>query len=102
MYNLWPKNSDRNTAVELRNANNYATPQVKHSFFTRFPAYTMPLLWNNYKGTAKLHDNPTTFKICLKNELLGTLSPPLPIPPLPPPPSPQVMPRRGPSGQPGR
>ncbi len=108
MFNLWPKNSDRNTAFELRNANNYATPQVKYSFFTRFPAYTMPLLWNNYKGTAKLHDNPTTFKICLKNELLGTLPIslpiPLPLPPPPPPPSPppKVMPRPGPSGQPGR
>ena len=93
LHNLWPKNSDRDLAIELRNASNYIIPKHNYAFFTRFPAYTLPKLWNDYNGTSKLHDNPFTFKICLKKELQNSDSyttnpnqPPLiPIPPLLPP-----------------
>ena len=82
--NLWPRNEARNIGIQLRNSNNYSLPKCNYSFFSKFPAYTLPLLWNTYPGTSILQPNKTTFLTSLKNELLNT-PPPTPdiLPPLP-------------------
>jgi len=69
LLNLWPKNSLRNLAMNLRNSDDYSLPKVNHSLFKKFPAYSLPLLWNTYKGSSILHGNRFTFLTSLKYEL---------------------------------
>ena len=66
----WKLNSDRNPAYELRNATNYFEPSAKYSFFEKCPLYLLPRIWNN-AGTITYYDNPTTFKIALKDDLFN-------------------------------
>ena len=85
--NNWIKNSDRNVPHHLRNSDDYYVPPAKLAFFTRFPLYTLPKIWNN-AGLITLYKNPTTFKIVLNEELQSgdeTNRTHLPLPPPPPP-----------------
>ena len=82
LHNLWPKNTDRNIKIQLRNLNDYTLPKVNYSFFTRFPPYSFPLIWNTYEGTSKLQTSRFTFITYLKNEFLNDHIPPtVPHPP---------------------
>ena len=81
--NNWIKNSDRNVPHHLRNSDDYYVPPAKLAFFTRFPLYTLPKIWNN-AGLITLYKNPTTFKIVLNEELQSgdeTNRTHLPLPP---------------------
>ena len=68
------------------------TTPAKLAFFTRFPLYTLPKIWNN-AGLITLYKNPTTFKIVLNEELQSgdeTNRTHLPLPPPLPPNHPHI------------
>lgn len=73
--NIWPSNNSRNIEINLRNRSDLALPLPKTEMFKRFPAYTLPKLWNAQNFASKYHRNRLTFKTELKQELLNRLNP---------------------------
>ena len=70
--NIWQTNVDRDLDYNLRNMDDFTLPAPKTEFFKRQPLYTLPLAWKNL-DEIKLQHNCTTFKICLKNNLLNEI-----------------------------
>jgi hypothetical protein len=69
--NTWPKNNNRALTHNLCNANDYIIPQVHRESFKKFPLYSFPQTWNSL-GPVKFHQNRTTFKIQLIDELFAS------------------------------
>ena len=67
---LWHRNADRHIEHNLRNAQEYIIPRANYAFYTKTPAYALAKAWNT-APTARYHHNPTTFRISIKNELIG-------------------------------
>ena len=42
LLKLWPRNTNRNLTMNLRNSLDYSLPKVNYSFFKKFPAYSFP------------------------------------------------------------
>jgi hypothetical protein len=90
----WTRNADRDMPYELRNEQDFALPRIKYSCLKRLPFYSFAECWNNATDN-KYIQNPYTFKIALKLDLLSP-SPTIPTPPGPlpiaPPPIPPFLP----------
>jgi len=70
LHNLFETNAMRNIPYQLRNEQEYFVPKVNYVSLKNFYFNSLPSLWNSY-GPNKFQQNPTTFKIALKSELLG-------------------------------
>ena len=72
--NVWPKNSDREPAANLRNANDYYLPIPHTETFKKSTYYALPKAWNELCNEIKLQQIKITFKWALKAHLLESLS----------------------------
>ena len=70
--NTWRKNNERNTGHALRNEADYVLPFPRIEFFKKIPLYSLPAAWNA-AGDIRFHQNRTTFKIALKEQLLAEM-----------------------------
>ena len=70
LMNLAQSNADRNLNYTLRNAEDYNIPRIRYTYLKNFPLYSFPSIWNN-ADNYKLVRNPTSFRIALRNEVLG-------------------------------
>jgi sarcosine oxidase/L-pipecolate oxidase len=71
--NVWIKNSDREPAVNLRNANDYYLPLPRTEAFKKSIAYALPSTWNELQPEIKYQENAITFKWALKAHLLESI-----------------------------
>jgi hypothetical protein len=71
--NVWTKNSEREPAVNLRNANDYYLPLPRTEAFKKSIAYSMPFTWNELQPEIKYQENAITFKLALKAHLLESI-----------------------------
>ncbi len=72
--NTWIKNSDREPAIQLRNANDYYLPLPRTEAFKKSTYYSIPLAWNELAPEIKFQQNAITFKWALKAHLLESLA----------------------------
>jgi hypothetical protein len=72
--NIWIKNSDREPAIMLRNANDYYLPLPRTETFKKSTYYSIPHAWNELAPEIKLQQNAITFKWALKAHLLESLA----------------------------
>jgi len=70
--NVWTLNNERNMNLTLRNNDDYRLPIPRTEFFKKMPIYALPSAWNS-AGNITFHENKTTFKIALKNQLFEEL-----------------------------
>ena len=70
----WPMNNARFLHQNLRNEYDLTIPQPNFEGFKKFPLYDFAKTWNEL-GPMKYQQNPTTFKIWLKDELFRQLNP---------------------------
>jgi hypothetical protein len=73
LSNIWTKNEHQRTEHNLRNVNDFLSPQPRIELFRKFPAYLFASTWNSL-GDLKFQPNPITFKLSLENELLNELN----------------------------
>jgi hypothetical protein len=71
--NTWQTNAQRNPALALRNADDFALPVVQREILRKSPLYSLPAAWNSL-GDVKLQPNRCTFKIALQYELIESLT----------------------------
>jgi len=67
--NMWMKNNALHAVRELRNAEDLRIPHHNHETLRKLPIFEFPSYWNGLQDV-KFIENFTTFKICLKNNLL--------------------------------
>ena len=72
--NTWIKNSDREPAILLRNANDYYLPLPRTEAFKKSTYYSIPHAWNELAPEIKFQQNAITFKWALKAHLLESLA----------------------------
>jgi hypothetical protein len=71
--NTWQKNSEREPAINLRNANDYFIPMPRTETFKKSTYYALPLAWNDLAIEIKYQENKITFKWALKAHLMEDL-----------------------------
>jgi hypothetical protein len=69
----WTKNSDREPAINLRNANDFYLPHPRTETFKKSTYYALPSAWNALSPYIKYQPNKLTFKWALKAHLLEEL-----------------------------
>jgi hypothetical protein len=62
---VWQKNSERNSEINLRNANNLYIPQPRTEAFKKSTMYSLPSIWNELSSFVKLQTNIIFFKWAL-------------------------------------
>ena len=72
-HNTWNLNDDRHLDHNLRNANEFTIPNPRIDLFKKSPLYSLPKLWNELDAI-KHHQNRTTFKISLREQLFAELN----------------------------
>jgi hypothetical protein len=72
-FTTWTKNSDREPAINLRNANDFYLPQPRTETFKKSTYYALPSAWNALSPYIKYQPNKLTFKWALKAHLLEEL-----------------------------
>ena len=70
--NIWPKNINRDQQYDLRNQDNFVVPKPRFEGFKKYPLYSFAKTWNE-SGDLRLYSNFNTFKIALRDQLLGQL-----------------------------
>ena len=70
---IWIKNSERDPALNLRNANDYYLPIPRTETFKKSTFYALAAAWNDLTPFVKLQQNRTTFKWALRAHLLEAL-----------------------------
>jgi hypothetical protein len=68
----WNLNQQLNENRNLRNANDFTIPAHQYETLKKLPLFSFPQNWNDL-GNEKLIKNFTTFKICLKGNLLSSI-----------------------------
>ncbi len=71
--NTWQKNSEREPAINLRNANDYFIPMPRTETFKKSTYYALPSAWNDLAIEIKYQENKITFKWALKAHLMEDL-----------------------------
>lgn len=71
--NTWQGNNIRNLQTNLRNDDDLSIPHPHFEGFKHFPLYDFAKLWNEL-GPMKYQNNPTTFRIWLKEEMFRQLN----------------------------
>jgi hypothetical protein len=71
--NVWIKNSEREPAINLRNANDFYLPMPRTESFKKSIAYSLPHTWNELQPEIKYQENAITFKWALKAHLLESI-----------------------------
>jgi hypothetical protein len=68
LHNSWCTNAERNRGIELRNGNDIYIPIAVSDQVKKLPLFDFAYLWNSLPDD-KMHPNPTTFKIQLKQHI---------------------------------
>jgi len=71
--NVWTKNSEREPALNLRNADDFYLPIPRTETFKKSTFYALPAAWNELSPFVKLQQNRITFKWALRAHLLEDL-----------------------------
>jgi Reverse transcriptase (RNA-dependent DNA polymerase) len=68
LHNTWVTNADRNIGANLRNENDLYVPLATSDQVKKLPFFDLANLWNQLPYD-KMHANPITFKIQIKNHI---------------------------------
>jgi hypothetical protein len=71
-YRIWLTKRELGPTYDLRNTDELIIPQPRIELFKKSPLHSLPTLWNQLDAT-KFHHNKTTFKISLREKLLGEI-----------------------------
>jgi hypothetical protein len=68
LHNSWYTNAERNRGIDLRNGDDIYIPTAVSDQVKKLPLFDFAYLWNSLPYD-KMHPNPTTFKIQLKQHI---------------------------------
>ena len=68
LHSTWTTNRDRNIDTGLRNEHDIYIPFARTDHVKKLPLYSLPRTWNDLPDD-RMTNNPTTFKIALKDHL---------------------------------